>query len=98
MLLVADTVRRDLANSNTVRRDLIATVRHDLANTVRRDLAGTVRRDIMIAAKARRDRLVAGTARRDLADTARDLQSYDMWSVGVLFLELVLGTSKVFQV
>eukprot|EP00961_Rhodomonas_salina_P112357 1512148-Rhodomonas_salina.1 len=51
----------------------------------------------MIAAKARRDRLVAGTARRDLADTARDLQSYDMWSVGVLFLELVLGTSKVFQ-
>ncbi len=25
-------------------------------------------------------------------------QSYDIWSVGVIFLELVLGTSKVFQV
>jgi serine/threonine protein kinase len=27
-----------------------------------------------------------------------DPSTYDMWSVGVLFLELVLGTSKVFQV
>ncbi len=25
-------------------------------------------------------------------------QSYDMWSVGVIFLELILGTSRVFQI